>query len=759
MRPVANESAQGNMQEANYLHDDRMLTNSQVQTDAVTTFQENETGGTVEKLRQEIELLTQEITSKKSQMDVDKAKSKQDHRLLAKEIARLRETNKELDSEVSSLQQLVAEQPHATEINLLKSNIIELEQKLEKSDQSLEEMQISMDAVRAQESAEQNARITELTHACESHEEEKAVVSEQRSELERLLKAANEKSLLLDGRLRDATKSFDDKHSEYNYQLTVSEKQKQVLDDLNAKIEHLEKDKETLEKNLHAVDTERNQLVDEVSKMRGLKEAMQSLQSELTASALEAGKLAQEKEELEKSQEKVTTEARAQLQNLNQEILAVQKQKSALADEKQEAQSMCSSLKKEISALKNQGLSVSELKVEIEHSQTCISRLTEENSTLKETAKEARTLELTIADLTGNMARLESEKQALKREKNGLETQIENLSQAEDSRSDRIELLEERTRALDGAVAQVHTLKEELINAQERCTQAEDKVHALTMEVQELEASIQSVKNAASSSTDSLTVAHTAEVLRLQTELDSLKHEQSNMKDTLLETDGSPNNPIEAFLVGIRALLTEIHGDIAHCTASVPNLSGQVSLDPDVATDLMESVADCNGKLELATAHVDDIRSSTSDSSEALALAGAVADVMSELIGKCREINEIRVDQLLSRTQIPSKEFGELPKAQKKNSFGGLTFPDLGQSRRNNMPRVASSSGQVPDQDRGHPVDGDSKVKKFWGGVGSKMSAKSQGLMNFMQRGNLQAGLLDDASNEDSSIHPSIPPQ
>jgi len=167
------------------------------------------------------------------------------------------------------------------------------------------------------------------------------------------------------------------------------------------------------------------------------------------------------------------------------------------------------------------------------------------------------------------------------------------------------------------------------------------------------------------------------------------------------------------------SLVNELYAQLQECSTTSVSLDGQLS--PEEANSLIERVANSNGKIQLLTTQVEEIKREFPDDSIPQQLTSSITNLLSEFIQKCKEINEMKIDAFLSRSS-PTPPVVSTETALKSNQSSLLK----------RMSTKVADSSSVPDD---ASQSGTPSVKMLLGGIGAKMSQGSQGFMNFMQRG------------------------
>lgn len=704
-------------------------------------------------LREEIDALSKTNDDLKAQLVTGKERFKEDNKLLAREIAKLRDSNKQLQAEASELRGgldeklMEAKTASEEEKMMLQSRVQALEVALKKQNDEFQEPQ----AVGSQEKELMaSAAVSELERLCEELKADNDELRTGKREMDAKLHAAMGEKNVSQDELRSVRQGFEAECTRLKALCEASE----------ARADGLKLDLQQQGSTLALISTERDNLKAEIVSLQESQQSILSLESKvetLTAANLRLGDLPQEMMQVREQ----LSSAVAEVETLTVEVDRLKEENASMATERTEVLSQNTALKAEIDALKQFG--------------DCESRSPEES------AKVSNDISILNAEKAQLTSTIEEQEKAMAAQKSDLMMQIEQLSvesqklgllkaEIEDVRKERDiwkvkcekdvkekeTQLADQTRALQMTLVNVSELKEALGHSESRERVAAQEAIELQSKIKELDAALLESKNCANG-TEELSISHVAEVVRLQSEIESLKEENAVLKhsDSMADLLGEADDRASTMTTFVNSMCS----DVAQCTSSVPELSGQTPLNPDVVTDLMEKVAQSNSTLEEITAQVNDFRSLPPIQASEAGLGAAIAELVTNLVSKCREVNEMRVDQLLNRAEVASgpvltADNSDIQKRQRTKtlSLGSAKSLESNQGLKGVFSRIGSSVGQSPEQNQG--TDGDSKVKKFLGGVGSKMSSSSQGFMNFMQRGPLQANLLETPINDSSASEP-----
>ncbi|GMH32992.1 hypothetical protein BSKO_00826 [Bryopsis sp. KO-2023] len=729
--------------------------------------QAQEEGEIIASLREQVRTLSEANTELEEKSVARKQKAKQDHKLLAKEIAKLRASTQALQLEVASLsgeksgkekaeQALFELQEGKAE---LESRVQDLEGMLKQQsldfEQKLEEGRNAAVAAHSEKAAGMEGKVEVLEARCRDLSERIESLSAEKEQADALLLQANDRCGVSQQEFDEIKKALEADVLGAKNRCEEAERQ---LESLTMAHERLGKDSEEFRIALEQADRL-------ASNAEGLQVEVERLRSE------KLGMDAQREE------------AVVRAEYLVKELDVSREWEQVAAGHKNELdklESVVKSLEEENLVLKqNQGNQAQLMEGQRNELLAENSRLKAENSELDAAREEIALLKSELEHFTlgnGNaLDRSSHDEVLLEYEK--LKDEVSENSQQADTELARLraelQASLERSRALEEENQNLAGVREKLRLSELRAEEAAQASLQSAQKIAELEEVGKNLdSNKESGTPDDVSIAQIAELVRLQSEMGRLQSENAALQAarSAEENGGSGSH---SGVANVAEVVRSIHAELRQCSASVPGLSGQTAIDPDVATDLMDRVAESNGKLQLIAAQALDLKTSSNSTPETSALGEAVSDMIGELVNKCREVNEIRVDQLLSRTEasvgpstpstaIPIPQPQLNPTARGRNqrgrsqSLGGRFSPDSGQGNRKGMlSRIAGSVGNSGELERGvtpgAAAEGDSRVKNFFGGIGSKVST---GALNFMQRGNPQLNFGDSQSQSQSLQQP-----
>lgn len=704
-------------------------------------------------LHQEIEALSKTNNDLCAQLAAGKQKFKQDNKLLAKEIAKLRDSNEQLEAEVSELRggldEKMTEAKKASEEEKvqLQSRAQELEVALEQQSSKLQELKTAALSISQDKDVTANTTVAELDRLCNELRAENNELRNEKKVMDAKLQTAVDQMSAAEDALESTKKGLEAECVQFRAQYTSSE----------ARADGLKLELQQLESNLALVSTERDSLKIETAHLQESQQKVSYLESQVESLTVDNSRLGDLTDKVASVQEQLSS-ATTTVEGLWEEVDQLKKEKACMMAEKDEALSQITTLMAEIDALRQSENVGSRTSEELLKLSADVETLNAEKAQLVLTMeKQERNMAAQTRDLLAQIKELSTESEEL----GAFKAEIEEVRKERDSWREKCEQdireqgirLAEQKAALQRTLGEVSDLKEALGHSEHRERVAAQEALELQSKIKELDAALMESETAANG-TEDLSISHVAEVVRLQSEIETLREENavlrhSDGKDDLLEEAGDQAS-------GMTDIVKAIRTNLAQCTSSVPTLSGQTPLSPDVVTDLMEQVTQSNSMLQEIAAQADNLRSLPSTQTSEMPLSTVVAGLVTDLVTKCREVNEMRVDQLLTRAEVSS---GSIPipnnadpqSRQRGNtiSIGSAKSLDSNQGRRGVFSRIGSPGGQSPEQSQ--MPEGDSKVKRFLGGMGSKMSSGSQVFMDFMQRGSLQTNLLETPGNNPST--------
>ena len=262
--------------------------------------------------------------------------------------------------------------------------------------------------------------------------------------------------------------------------------------------------------------------------------------------------------------------------------------------------------------------------------------------------------------------------------------------------------------AVDGSQEENAKLKEELQRLRSENIELKETVKNVLAENASLKASACETANDVSQSGKEV-----ANLDGLMLTIQQLQEE----KKALLEANQTADfdvTSMKTFSDWAENICRELHD----CSSSVADMDGTYSAEE--ANAMIEKVANSNGRLQLLTAQVEDMKASFPRDQPSVdhPLFSSMTHILSDFIQKCKEINEMKIDAFLSRTAEP------LPVASDESA------KPQGSTQKRTPSRNTDSNVSEEGMASGTP-----SVKMFLGGIGAKMSQSSQGFMNFMQRG------------------------
>ena len=319
----------------------------------------------------------------------------------------------------------------------------------------------------------------------------------------------------------------------------------------------------------------------------------------------------------------------------------------------------------------------------------------EETSALKDIIAE---MEKTLADERNAYAAVRDEKETLERQRG-----------RDDVTGDDIRLVIDVTAPeADGPQeAEVEKMKEELQRLHSENTELKETVKNVVAENTSLKGSAGETANDVSESEKEV-----ANLDGLMLTIQQLQEE----KRALLEANQTPDFDVTS-MKAFSDWAENICRELNDCSSSAAEMDGTYSAEE--ANQIIEKVANSNGRLQLLTAQVEDMKASfPRDQPSVDPLFSSMTHILSDFIQKYKEINEMKIDAFLSRSAEPFPVASdELAKPQ-------------GSTQKRTPQRNTDSNASEEGMASGTP-----SVKMFLGGIGAKMSQSSQGLMSFMQRG------------------------